>query len=116
MNILYYHETPRHTRHLEYFGQFTTNIQHSMRTHYHRSRLSLSPLRLINRIRIRNNEALAKSQKQDKELKILRFDNQLQFKNVHLSGVTTKITCNTSTGTIRPYLHDYFGKEHFFLE
>lgn len=105
-------ETPRRTRYLEYIGQFTTNIQH-VPGEANPVADALSRVEAITCPTPIDYATLAKCQQEDKELKILRLNERLQFKSLHLPGITEKITCDTSTGTPRPYLPQEYRRIAF---
>jgi hypothetical protein len=98
--------SPRQLRHLDYIGQFTTNVQHiSGKANIVADTLSRIQEVLI--IKPVNYEAVAEAQENDEELKSLLMtstDSNLHFKKISIPDSNKQMYCGVSTGVIRPYI------------
>lgn len=108
--------TPRQFRHLDFIGQFTTNIQYVKGLENipadTLSRLDIDKVQATQSI---NYEELQKSQEIDSELKIFLDESKtsLKLKRMHLPEYNVSIYCDVSTDVIRPYITQPFRAQVF---
>jgi len=103
--------TPRQFRHLDFIGQFTTDIQHVAGPE-NVTADALSRIEVIHSVL--SYEALAKSQQEDQELKTyLNHDKGLQLTPVRIPGSELSIWCDVTTGSSRPFLTKPFRRTAF---
>lgn len=106
--------TPRQARHLDYIGQFTTDVQHL-------SGDQNIVADFLSRIEVNANQksdeidydAIAKAQQNDKELKELIENASLNVKEFVIPGSTSKVLCDTANGKIRPLIPREFRRVVF---
>jgi len=103
--------TPRQFRHLDFIGQFSTDIRHIAGP----ENIIADTLSRVETMQsIINYEALVKSQEEDQELKTyLHQEKGLQLIPVKIPGSEFSIWCNTATGTNRPFLTKQFRRTAF---
>lgn len=106
--------TPRQLRHLDFIGQFSTDIQHvSGKDNVVAD--TLSRVDMISSITVSSSldyELIAKLQQSDDELRQLKMKTTgLKLLNVEFNGVT--LTCDVSTNIPRPYIPSALRKEVF---
>lgn len=95
--------SPRQARHLDYVGQFTTNIKHvSGKDNVIADFLSRLEANEVN-VEI-NYERIAEKQQNDKELNDARANSSLDLREVTLPNAQTKIFCDISSGRVRPFI------------
>jgi len=103
--------TPRQFRHLDFIGQFTTDIRHVAGAE-NITADALSRVEVIHSVM--SYEALAKSQQEDQELKTyLNHDKGLQLTPVRILGSELSIWCDVTTGNSRPFLTKSFRRTAF---
>jgi len=88
--------TPRQFRHLDFIGQFSTDIRHIAGPE-NITADTLSRVEIMQSII--NYETLAKSQEEDQELKTYLQEKGLQLIPVKIPGSEFSIWCDTATGT-----------------
>jgi len=103
--------SPRQTRHLEFIGQFSTNIQHISG----KDNVVADTLSRVETIQEAINlDALAQSQEQDQELQeIIKSDKGLKITKLPIPGSTRKLFCDTATAIARPFVTKSFRKQVF---
>lgn len=105
--------SPRQLRHLDYIGQFTTDIQFVKGA----DNVPADMLSRIETLEIPNAldyAAIAKRQIADTELQdLLNSDTSLKFQHMVLPEAGVKLLCDTSTKNVRPYLPLEFRKIAF---
>jgi transposase InsO family protein len=107
--------SPRQLRHLDYIGQFTTNVQHISG----KANIVADTLSRIQEVIIPkpvNYEAVAEAQENDEELKSLLMtstDSNLHFKKISIPDSNKQMYCDVSTGVIRPYIPSKFRRQVF---
>lgn len=95
--------SPRQARHLDFIGQFTTNIQHvSGKDNVIADFLSRIEVDAVNTA-IDYNQ-IARSQQNDTELSDARENSTLQLREIVLPNSPAKIFCDISTGRVRPFI------------
>lgn len=111
--------SPRQFRHLDFIGQFTTDIRHiagadnipadTLSRFVHVSDITVSvPSGSI------NYKALAKSQEDDPELQsFLVPTSVLQLKQLYFPEEDVSIYCDTTTTTLRPFVTPHFRRSVF---
>jgi len=103
--------TPRQFRHLDFIGQFTTDIRH-MAGPENVTADALSRIEVIHSVM--SYEALAKSQQEDQELKTyLNHDKGLQLTPMRIPGSELSIWCDVTIGNSRPFLTKPFRRTAF---
>jgi len=105
--------SPRQARHLDFIGQFSTDIRHiSGKDNIVAD--TLSRVEAINKAP--DFEELAKSQLEDPELaEILKRNNKLSLKltRIPIPGSTATLYCDTSTPIARPYVTQPYRSQVF---
>lgn len=104
--------TPRQFRHLNYIGQFTTDLRHiSGKDNEVADALS----RIESVTASLDYDDLARSQATDEELKNLltASDTSLELKRVKLINSDTQIYCDISTRNVRPFVTKSFRRQAF---
>jgi cleavage and polyadenylation specificity factor subunit 1 len=103
--------SPRQCRHLDFIGQFTTDIRHIAGS----DNVVADALSRVEELEVSiDYQALAASQEQDQELRELRQGaSSLQLKQVQIPGTTTPVTCDISTATARPFVTPEFRRAAF---
>jgi hypothetical protein len=107
--------SPRQLRHLDYIGQFTTNVQHISG----KANIVADTLSRIQEVLIPKPvkyEAVAEAQENDEELKSLLMtstDSILHFKKISIPDSNKQMYCDVSTGVIRPYIPPQFRRQVF---
>lgn len=104
--------SPRRFRHLDFIGQFSTDIQHISG----KDNVVADALSRIDAVDAPLDfEALAASQQDDQELQELRQrnDSGLILRQVNIPGSNTAIFCDVSTQIVRPYLTAPFRRQAF---
>ncbi|KAG7196994.1 hypothetical protein KM043_017530 [Ampulex compressa] len=103
--------SPRQFRHLDYIGQFTTDIRHILG----KENIVADALSRIETIaQAIDYEKLAKSQLVDEELQnLLRSNNTLELKKMQLATSDVRVYCDTSNNIIRPYITQPFRRQVF---
>lgn len=105
--------SPRQLRHLDFIGQFTTDIQH-IAGKDNVVADALSRLDAICVPTVINFSDLADAQENDPELHMLMQNNpNLKFEKTNISGSEKQIYCDVSTGTPRPFVPKHFRKAIF---
>lgn len=99
--------SPRQIRHLDYIGQFSTKIIHLAGD----INITADTLSRLDALNLNNNEAvnyekISEEQKRCNELEELLSSNKtsLQLKYINLPNSSTKIVCDVSGNTARPYI------------
>lgn len=99
--------SPRQFRYLDYIGQFTTDLRHVSGT-FNIPADTLSRIDAISSqtISLFSYKELQHSQGFDEELSKLIQDDQtsLKLQKIYIPEHNATVVCDTSTGTIRPYL------------
>ena len=106
--------SPRQARHLDYIGQFTTDIRH-LPGKDNTVADALSRIEETSAATL-DYEALAHSQQTDEELKqYLTHDSSsgLQLKKVQVPGTNAEIYCDVSTPSLRPFVTPPFRRAAF---
>lgn len=103
--------SPRQFRHLEFIGQYTTDIRHVSGEH----NVVADSLSRIEAVALcLNYEALGKSQENDAELlQFLKPDSALNLRQVLIPGSNVPIYCDFSTSSPRPFVTKPFRKTAF---
>ncbi|KMQ83185.1 gag pol polyprotein [Lasius niger] len=103
--------SPRQTRHLEFIGQFTTDIQHVAG----KENVVADALSRVEAIQEAVDfEKLAKSQKTDDELQqILQSDSALKLKEIPIPGTEIKLYCDAEAQIPRPFVTGSYRKQIF---
>lgn len=104
--------SPRQARHLDYIGQFSTDIRHIAG----KDNVVADALSRIEAIHEAPDfNKLAKSQQEDQELKELLQDGKsaLKLKSIQIPGATTTLICDTTTPVARPYVTEPFRHQVF---
>jgi len=95
--------SPRQFRHLDYIGQFTTEIKHIPGKQNVTADL-MSRIEQINVNKL-NYEEISNAQEEDQELKnLLNGSTSLKLSKVELPESKISLVCDTSTGVVRPYI------------
>lgn len=104
--------SPREIRHLDFISQYTTDIRHiagkenvvadALSRNVHT--ISVTPVDFT---------SIASAQQHDEKLQQLRNSSMFQFKEVPIPNSEGTITCDTSTGTARPYIPPQYRREIF---
>lgn len=107
------HSSPRQARHLEYIGQFTTDIQHIEG----KSNVVADTLSRVEAIQQPVDlELLTKEQQKDEELQRLQNDiSKIKLTQMPIPGSTETVLCNTSILLPRPYVPLSLRKQAFQL-
>lgn len=105
-------DTPRRERQLQFISQFCTSIKY-VQGEDNSAADALSRIEDIQCPSIIDYAALVSEQEKDPVLKQLRNQPNLKFTNVTMPGINQPITCETSTGTPRPYLPTTYRFEAF---
>lgn len=96
--------SPRQARHLDYVGQFTTNIQHVSGS----ENVIADFLSRIEGISISNTEIdyqrMAEQQQDDDELRDAQSNSSLELKKMNLPNTNVTLFCDISTGRVRPFV------------
>ncbi|KMQ89105.1 pol polyprotein [Lasius niger] len=105
------HSSPRQARHLQYIGQFTTDIRHISG----KDNMVADALSRIEKIQAAVNlEDLAKAQEEDAELQeILNGDSSLKLQRTQIPGTNSALYCDTSTTIARPFVTKEYRKQIF---
>ena len=96
--------SPRQIRHLDFISQFTSDIRH-IQGSTNQAADALSRVQEVSQVSAQaiDFDQLAIAQRNDSELSELRSgSNSLQLRDISLPGSGNLLTCDTSTGTIRP--------------
>lgn len=102
-NLVFYKKNEYQIRHLDYIGQFTTDIQHV--SGYDD---------IITDASSRAQSITDYAKLAEEELKMLQKGNTwLRLKEFQVPGVSFKQWCDVSTGTIRPYIAQPFQETVF---
>lgn len=105
--------SPRQQRHLEYIGQFTTDIRYLPGD----ENVVADALSRISSVDFPNKvdyQMLANKQLMDPELEVLRGpESNLVFKDIVLPGTDCKVACDVSTEVVRPYIPLEFRRQIF---
>lgn len=103
--------SPRQFRHLEYVGQYTTDIRH-ISGHDNVVADSLSRIDALSASL--DYEALAKSQTQDDEIQqYLKPNSSIKLEQVPIPGTQFSLFCDCSMSTPRPFITKDFRKAAF---
>lgn len=93
--------SPRQARHLDFIGQFTTNIQHITG----KDNVIADFLSRIESIGTEIDfHLIAKHQENDIELQTAHTDTSLKLKKIKIPNVNVTVLCDTSTGRTRPFI------------
>lgn len=105
--------TPRQFRHLDYIGQFTTDIRHVTGE----ENVVADALTRIEELHSpMDYAALAESQRNDEELEeYLQRETGLRLNRVEIPGTGIAVYCDTATPTPRPFLTRPFRRAAFDL-
>lgn len=103
--------TPRRLRHLEYIAQFTTDIRHLAGSENPVAD-ALSRIAQIDCPTPLDWNEIAQKQQDDQELQPLLEKENLRWKIVSL-GTSSKLYCENSTHTARPYVPNQLRKQVF---
>lgn len=105
--------SPRQIRHLDYVGQFTTNIEYVVGKDNITADF-LSRIETIDFLSTLDYSKLQTQQENDKELKhLLTADTRLKLRKMRFGSNDTSIYCDTSTPNIRPYIPANWRKAVF---
>lgn len=104
--------SPRQMRHLDFIGQFSTDIRHiSGKDNVVAD--TLSRLDAIGMTNFVDYEKLAHSQRNDPELQKHLKSSSLELKMIQMLDKNVKLFCDISTGAIRPFVTKAFRKMVF---
>lgn len=95
--------SPRRLRHLDYVGQFTTNIQHIAGADNPVADM-LSRIASVNLHETIDINKIARAQQQDAELRTLLRNQKHQLKSIVLSDADVAVVCETTTNRLRPFI------------
>jgi len=103
--------SPRQLRHLDYIAQFTCDIRHIKGE----DNVVADALSRIEEItRPVDFEALAHAQSIDDEVATYKSTSRgLRLTDVYMEGSNTKLSCDVSTGTPRPFITKPFRRQAF---
>ncbi|KMQ85849.1 gag-pol polyprotein [Lasius niger] len=103
--------SPRQARHLEFIGQFTTDIRHIAG----KENIVADTLSRVETIsKATSYEALAQTQEEDEQLRdILNADKGLKLTKIPLPGSAKGLYCDTSTPITRPYVPEALRHQIF---
>lgn len=102
--------SPRQLRHLDFIGQFTTDMRHIKGTENVVAD-ALSRIDSITAITTIPYEEMALAQKNDMELTDLILNSKsLKFQSYVVPGTESPLICETSTGMIRPFIPAKFRR------
>lgn len=105
--------SPRQIRHLDFLGQFTTDIRHIPG----KENVVADTLSRIEAVHVNNTidfEELSRQQINDEEIKsILESNSNLQLKTFVLPNTNFSIYCDISTGVVRPFITKELRKTAF---
>lgn len=97
--------SPRQARHLDYIGQFSTDIRYIAGTENitadFLSRINIDAIECVNEI---DYNEVANDQQNDDELHQAKTNSSLQLQQLVYPGTNVKIFCDISTGRIRPFI------------
>jgi len=99
-------------RHLEFIGQFTTDIRYIKG----RNNVVADALSRIEKISLAVSiETLAEAQEEDEEIQEIMKNKQdgIKLKKIQIPGSAKQIICNTDTGKPRPYVTQQFRRQIF---
>lgn len=95
--------SPRQARHLDYIGQFTTDVQHvSGKENVVADFLSRTEVNTVNDEI--DYEQIAETQENDNDLADAHKNSSLVLRKIKLPNATTKIFCDISTDRVRPFI------------
>lgn len=103
--------SPRQFRHLDFIGQFTTDIRHVSGE----DNVVADALSRVEGVgHTFDFEALAAAQREDEELQqYLEGDSTLLMKKIRIPGTDVAVFCDVSTQTARPFITQEFRKAAF---
>lgn len=105
--------SPRQERQLEYISQFTTNLSYLAGD----KNCVADAMSRISEIHVPTSidyDGMAKAQVDDEEIKqVLNSETGLELKPLHFSQTDVTLLCDTSTGTVRPYVPKTFRLQVF---
>ena len=102
--------SPRQWRHLDFIGQFTTDIRHISG----KDNVVADTLSRITQVSAIDYKQLAQNQQNDEELaNLLQSNSSLEFKQCNLPNSKHSIYCDVSTPKIRPYIPQQLRREVF---
>jgi cleavage and polyadenylation specificity factor subunit 1 len=105
--------SPRQLRHLDYIGQYSTDIQFVKGSENIPADM-LSRLEALELPTVLDYTAIAQAQNTDKELQeLMQSDTSLKFQKMVVPGTDVQLVCDTSTRYVRPYLPLEFRKNAF---
>ena len=107
--------SPRQIRHLDFISQFTSDIRH-VQGNANEAADALSRVQAVSQSTSPtiDYEQMAIAQRDDSELTELRTtNNSLDLRDISLPGSTNLLTCDTSTGTLRPVVPARFRRSVF---
>ena len=107
--------SPRQIRHLDFISQFTADIRH-IQGCANRAADALSRVQAVSQVPTPaiDFEQIALAQRDDPELSKLRTStNSLDLRDISLPGSANLLTCDTSTGTLRPVVPAQFRRSVF---
>ena len=107
--------SPRQIRHLDFISQFTSDIRH-IQGCTNQAADALSRVQAVSQVPTPaiDFEQIAIAQRDDSELSKLRTtSNSLELRDISLPGSANLLTCDTSTGTLRPIVPAQFRRSVF---
>lgn len=107
--------SPRQIRHLDFISQFTSDIRH-IQGNTNQAADALSRVQAVSQSPSQaiDHEQMAIAQRNDPELSELRSStNSLDLRDISLPGSTNSLTCDISTGTLRPVVPGRFRRSVF---
>lgn len=108
--------SPRQLRHIDFIGQFTTDIRHiSGKDNIVADMLSRIDEKEISEIHTLDYELLQREQESDSQLQELlkNHDSRLKLELIAIPGSNTKIYCDVSTSRNRPFVPTTLRKSFF---
>ena len=106
--------SPRQIRHLDFISQFTSDIRH-IQGCANQAADALSQVQSVSQVSTPpiDFEQIAIAQRDDPELSELKTSSSLALRDISLPGSANLLTCDTSTGTLRPVVPAQFRRSVF---
>ncbi|GBO04142.1 hypothetical protein AVEN_72623-1 [Araneus ventricosus] len=104
--------SPRQIRHLDWVGQFSTDIWHIAGS-INVVADTLSRISEIEMSSTIDSKEISKAQLSDQEFQLLTCTNSLKFQLIKVPGMDTKLFCDVSIGRCRPFALKEFRRRIF---